>query len=112
MPYTAATKATSANAKRRTMGDVARRGSTKWARPGWKRRRLFLVKLTAIVGVEEPKLALAPIVRGAIATVALALALPVACGGSSAPPPAQPRPAVRVVGPPAPLPAWTYWEAV
>jgi hypothetical protein len=42
----------------------------------------------------------------------LALALPVACGGSPPPSPAQAKPLVPVEAPPAPLPAWTYWEAV
>jgi hypothetical protein len=73
---------------------------------------LFFTKLTAIVAVDASTLALAPIVKGAIATVALPLALAAACGGSPPPPPAPPKAPARVVAPPAPLPAWTYWEAV
>ena len=53
-----------------------------------------------------------PMVKRAIATVALPLALSVACGGSPPPPPAQPKAVARVEAPPPPLPAWTYWEPV
>ncbi|HEY3816578.1 MAG TPA: DUF3160 domain-containing protein [Polyangiaceae bacterium] len=53
-----------------------------------------------------------PTVKRAIAAVVLPLALSAACGGAPPPSAAQPRPAAHVEPPPAPLPAWTYWEAV
>ena len=59
-------------------------------------------------------LALAPIVKGAIGSAALSLAVAAGCAGSPSPPASAQRP--RVVAerpaPAAPLPAWTYWEAV
>ena len=48
----------------------------------------------------------------ALAWLALPLALSAACGGGPPPPAAQARPLARKEAPPAPLPAWTYWEPV
>lgn len=100
-----------ASATMRIMGDATNRGSTKRARPGSNRRRVSRVKLTAIVVAEATRLALAPIVRGAIATVALLFALP-GCAGASPQPPPPPPARAAAPPPPPPLPAWTYWEAV
>jgi len=94
------------------MGEATKRGSTKRARPGSKRRRVSLVKLTVIVVADATRLALAPIVRGAIATVALLFAVTAGCGSAPLPPPPLPPPHVVATPPPPPLPAWTYWEAV
>jgi hypothetical protein len=94
------------------MGDATNGGSTKRARRGSNRRRLSLAKLTVIVAAEAGRLALAPIVRGAIATVGLSLVVAAACASPPllAPPPPR-RPVVTEVPPP-PMPAWTYWEGI
>jgi hypothetical protein len=51
-------------------------------------------------------------VRGAIATVAWPVLLAAGCAGTSAAPVSTQRPPSHVEAPPAPLPAWTYWEPI